>query len=81
VKIWPFKKGYTGNIHCSLIQFQALPLQLQENVVLSMVALQLRYRVHSVLCEFIANLNIVVAMKCCLEHDEIERQLKCKICM
>jgi hypothetical protein len=51
------------------------------------LASELRYRVHSVLCEFIANLNIVVsfyhtmAMKCCLEHGEIERQWKCKICM
>jgi hypothetical protein len=42
--------------------------------------------VHSVFCEFIVNLNIVVsfhhkmAMQRCFGNDEIERQLKCKIC-
>jgi hypothetical protein len=42
--------------------------------------------VHSVFCEIMVNSNIVVSfhhkmvMKCCLEDDEIERQLKCMIC-
>jgi hypothetical protein len=50
------------------------------------LASQLRYRVYSVFCEVIVNLNIVVsfyhttAMKRGLEDDEIERQLKCKVC-
>jgi hypothetical protein len=41
--------------------------------------------VHLVYREFITNSNIVVsfhhtiAMKCCLEDDKIERQLKCKM--
>jgi hypothetical protein len=33
-----FKKGYTGNIHCSLPQCQAHPLHLRENIALSEVA-------------------------------------------
>jgi hypothetical protein len=46
----------------------------------------LGYELHSVSCVFIVHSNIVVsfhhtmAMKHCLEDDEIERQLKCKKC-
>jgi hypothetical protein len=49
-------------------------------------ASELEYRMHSVFCVFILNFNIVVsfhhamAMKCRLEDDEIEKQLKCKKC-
>jgi hypothetical protein len=32
-----FQRDYTGNVHCSQIQCQALPLQLKENIGLSMV--------------------------------------------
>jgi hypothetical protein len=38
VKTLPFKKGYTGNIHCSLPQCQAHSLHLKENIALSKVA-------------------------------------------
>jgi hypothetical protein len=63
---------------------------IPENIALSVVATKRLYhswyRVHSVFSEFVMNLNIVVsfhhtvAMKHCLEDDEIERQLKCKNC-
>jgi hypothetical protein len=42
--------------------------------------------VHSVFCEFMVNMNIVVSyhhkmtMIRCFEDDEIERQVKCNIC-
>jgi hypothetical protein len=47
------------------------------------LALDLRCRVHSIFCYFIVNLvsfHPTMAMKHRLEDDEIERQLKCKIC-
>jgi hypothetical protein len=49
------------------------------------LAMQLRYRVHSVFCEFVENMNIVVSfyhtmvVKHCLQDDENETQLKCKM--
>jgi hypothetical protein len=51
-----------------------------------MLASWLRYRMNLVFCEFTMNSNTVVsfhhttAMKCHLEDDETERQLKCKNC-
>jgi hypothetical protein len=82
VKAWPFKKNWK---ECSLFptSMSSPALQLQENIALSKVA---NKHLHSVFCEFILILNIVVsyhhaiAMKRCLGDDETERQLKCKLC-
>jgi hypothetical protein len=89
VKTWPFKKGYTGNIYCSLPQCQAHPLHLSDNTALSKVANKHIHRSWytediQVFFGFMVNSNIVVSfhhkmgMRHCLE-DKIEWQLKCKI--
>jgi hypothetical protein len=64
--------------HCSCKKILSFLLCKQ------MLALLLRYRVHSVFCELIVNSNTIVsfhhtmAMKHSFADDEIERKLKCK---
>jgi hypothetical protein len=45
-----------------------------------MLGLQLRYRVDLLFCKFIVSFHHTMAIKHCLEDDETERQLKCKVC-